>query len=123
MPGDPDGTSEGLAALGEIPFGRYYGTVDATPLFVSKKGNRLALRTFNDLVNKWCAEAGIPHYSPHALRHTKAQRIMADIKHLNSDEQEKKLRFVNQQLRHKSWGATLIYTKPTKEQMSRVGAI
>jgi glycogen debranching enzyme len=24
-----------MAALGEIPFGRYYGTVDATPLFVS----------------------------------------------------------------------------------------
>ena len=23
-----------MAALGEVPFGRYYGTVDATPLFV-----------------------------------------------------------------------------------------
>jgi glycogen debranching enzyme len=23
-----------MAALGEVPFGRYYGSVDATPLFV-----------------------------------------------------------------------------------------
>ena len=23
-----------MAALGEVPFGRYYGIVDATPLFV-----------------------------------------------------------------------------------------
>ena len=27
-----------LAALGEIPFGRYYGTIDATPLFVALAG-------------------------------------------------------------------------------------
>jgi len=30
-----------LAALGEIPFGRYYGTVDATPLFVGLAGRYL----------------------------------------------------------------------------------
>ena len=96
---------------------------DDEPLFVSKKGNRLDLSTINRLMDKWCKLAGIPHYSPHALRHTKAQRIMADIKHLSPEEQDKKLRFVNQQLRHKSWGATMIYTRPTKEQMARVGAI
>ncbi len=28
-----------MAALGEIPFGRYYGSVDATPLFVSLAGH------------------------------------------------------------------------------------
>src|SRR5262245_2932715 len=27
-----------MAALGEIPFGRYYGSVDATPLFVMLAG-------------------------------------------------------------------------------------
>src|SRR5690606_20742043 len=27
-----------LAALGEVPFGRYYGSVDATPLFVALAG-------------------------------------------------------------------------------------
>lgn len=96
---------------------------DDAPLFVSKKGGRMDLSTINRLMTKWCKLAGIPHYSPHALRHTKAQRIMADIKHLSPDEHDKKLRFVNQQLRHKSWGATMIYTRPTKEQMERVGAI
>ena len=28
-----------MAALGEIPFGRYYGSVDSTPLFVLLAGN------------------------------------------------------------------------------------
>lgn len=36
-----------MAALGEIPFGRYYGSVDATPLFIMLAGDYLA-RT-NDL--------------------------------------------------------------------------
>ena len=27
-----------MAALGEVPFGRYYGSVDATPLFVMLAG-------------------------------------------------------------------------------------
>ena len=38
-----------LAALGEVPFGRYYGTVDATPLFVMLAGayyERTADRAF-----------------------------------------------------------------------------
>ena len=28
-----------MARLGEVPFGRYYGTVDATPLFVMLAGD------------------------------------------------------------------------------------
>lgn len=31
-----------MAALGEVPFGRYYGTVDATPLFIVLAGQHLA---------------------------------------------------------------------------------
>lgn len=31
-----------LAAIGEVPFGRYYGSVDATPLFVALAGEYLA---------------------------------------------------------------------------------
>jgi integrase/recombinase XerC len=98
-------------------------TFDHSPLFVSKKGNRLSLRAFNDVMTKWCAVAGIPPYTPHALRHTKGQRIMADIHILSQDEAAKKLLFANQQLRHKSMGSTLIYTTPTKEEMQKVGAI
>jgi integrase len=93
------------------------------PLFVSKKGRRLSARAFNDLMDKWCAEAGIPRYTPHALRHTKAQRIMADMAMLAPEEHMKKLLFVKRQLRHKSINATAIYTGPTKEEMQRVADI
>lgn len=93
------------------------------PLFVSRNGTRLAARTFNDLMEKWCDAAGIARYTPHALRHTKAQRIMADMAMLAPEEQMKKLLFVKRQLRHKSINATAIYTGPTKEEMARVADI
>ena len=93
------------------------------PLFVSRKGARLSARSFNDLMDKWCEAAGLPRYTPHALRHTKAQRIMADMAVLAPEEQLKKLMFVKRQLRHKSINATAIYTGPTKEEMARVADI
>jgi integrase/recombinase XerC len=96
---------------------------DNAPLFVSKKGGRLSPRSFNDVMNKWCKAAGIPHYTPHALRHTKAHRIMDDVKHLSDDEKKKALLFTNKQLRHKSINSTMIYTAPTKEEMEKVGGI
>ena len=93
------------------------------PLFVSRKGERMAPRTFNDLMEKWCREADIPIYTPHALRHTKAQRIMADYHLLRPEEQQKKLQFVAKQLRHKAFSSTVIYTAPTKEEMTRVAEV
>jgi len=96
---------------------------DDAPLFVSKKGNRLAMRTFNDLVDKWCGAAGIPRITPHGLRHTKGRRIMDDVRLLNEEERDKKLLLANRQLRHKSITATLIYTAPTKEEMAKVGVL
>jgi integrase len=96
---------------------------DDAPLFISRKGQRLSLRSFKDIMDKWCVLAGIPRYTPHALRHTKAQRIMADVRHLSDDERQKALIFTNKQLRHKSLNSTMVYTSPTKEEMQRVGAI
>ncbi|MEW6485774.1 MAG: tyrosine-type recombinase/integrase [Pseudomonadota bacterium] len=96
---------------------------DEAPLFVSRKGLRLSIRSFKDIMDKWCRLAGIPRYTPHALRHTKAQRIMADVRHLSDDERQKALIFTNKQLRHKSLNSTMVYTAPTKEEMQRVGAI
>jgi integrase len=96
---------------------------DDAPLFVSRKGLRLSLRSFKDVMDKWCKLAGIPRYTPHALRHTKAQRIMADVRHLSDDERQKALIFTNRQLRHKSLNSTMVYTAPTKEEMMRVGEI
>lgn len=99
------------------------GLEDNSPLFVSRKGMRLSLRSFKDVMDKWCKLAGIPRYTPHALRHTKAQRIMADVSHLSDDERQKALIFANKQLRHKSLNSTMVYTQPSKEEMQRVGAI
>lgn len=98
---------------------RHWGesTADDSPLFVSKKGNRIGLRTINGMMTKWCKEAGLPNYTPHALRHTKAHRIMDDARYLGPEEQGQKLLLVGKQLRHKSLNATMIYTQPTKEQL------
>ena len=96
---------------------------DDAPLFVSRKGMRLSLRSFKDIMDKWCRLAGIPRYTPHALRHTKAQRIMADVRHLSDDERQKALLFANKQLRHRSLNSTMVYTHPSKEEMRRVGDI
>ena len=96
---------------------------DDSPLFISKKGGRLSLRSFNDCMNKWCSLSGVPRYTPHALRHTKAQRIMHDMKYLSDEEKQKALLFVNKQLRHKSLNSTMVYAGPTKEEMEKVAAI
>lgn len=92
---------------------------DDAPLFVSKKGGRLSKRQFNQLVDKWCLEAKIPRYTPHALRHTKAHRIMDD----QHDDRQNGLVLANKWLRHKSFNATLIYTAPSKEDMQRVAGV
>jgi len=96
---------------------------DDAPLFVSKKGGRLSLRAFNDVMDKWCKAADIPRYTPHAFRHTKGRRIMDDVRHLSDDEQRKALLFTNKQLRHKSLNSTMVYTTPTKEEMQKVAQI
>jgi glycogen debranching enzyme len=73
-----------MAALGEIPFGRYYGTVDATPLFVvlagayfDRTGDRAAIeRWWPHLLFalEWMATSGDPdgdgflEYRSHAGR-------------------------------------------------------
>jgi integrase len=93
------------------------------PLFVSRRGNRISVRAINDLMTKWCKQAGIAHYTPHALRHTKARRIMDDRRYLDSDDPARRLLFTQKQLRQKSINSTTIYTAPTKEQMKIVGGV
>lgn len=93
------------------------------PLFVSKKGNRLSIRAFNDLMDYWCEEAKIPRYTPHALRHTKGQRIMSDTKVINPEDRNRAILFVQKQLRHRSLNSTAIYTAPTKEVMALIAEV
>ena len=100
-----------------------HDVADDAPLFVSRKGNRLSLRSINDLVAKWCKEAGIGPITPHGFRHTKARRILDDRRFLSEEQQRKAFLLANRQLRHKSLNSTAIYTAPTKEDMSAAGAI
>lgn len=92
-------------------------------LFISKKGRRLAGRTVIDSMAKWCAEAGIPCYTPHAWRHTKAHRILDDTSNIDPDERHKTLLFIQAQLRHKTIASTGIYLKPSRKQMASVAGI
>jgi glycogen debranching enzyme len=41
-----------MAALGEVPYGRYYGSVDATPLFVLLAGRYLSVTSDTALIGK-----------------------------------------------------------------------
>jgi integrase/recombinase XerC len=95
---------------------------DDAPLFVSRNGKRLGLRTVNDLVEKWSREVGI-RITPHGFRHTKGRRIMDDERYMTPAQKCKALNFANRQLRHKSMTSTLVYTQPTKEEMALVAGI
>lgn len=97
---------------------------DDAPLFVARGGKRLSIRSVNDLVRKWLDECGVGHrVTPHGFRHTKAQRIVNDERHLSPEKRNRALQFANRQLRHKSMTSTLIYTAPTREDMALVAGI
>lgn len=85
-----------------------------SPLFISRKGGRLSLRAFNDAMDKWCALAGIPHFTPHAFRHTRSQRTKA---RLIAEGRQDWMLVVAAQMRHQSLNSTMIYAGPNKEDM------
>jgi|SRR6185369_4692484 len=95
---------------------------DDAPLFVSRNGDRLSVRSVNDLVEKWSAAVGI-RITPHGFRHTKGRRIMDDVRQMTPGMEGKRLNLAQKQLRHKSITSTAIYTAPSKEEMALVAAI
>lgn len=96
--------------------------LDDAPLFVSRNGDRLAVRSVNDLVAKWSKAAGI-RITPHGFRHTKGRRIMDDTRHMTPGMEGKRLNLAQKHLRHKTINSTAIYTAPTKEEMALVAGI
>lgn len=95
---------------------------DDAPLFVSRNGDRLSIRSVNDLVEKWSSAAGVT-ITPHGFRHTKGRRIMDDVRQMTPGMEGKRLNLAQKQLRHKSITSTAIYTAPSKEEMALVAAI
>ena len=81
------------------------------PLFVSRRGARIATRTLRHLFRTWQARAGFDQpFRFHALRHsalTNAYRRTRDI------------RLVQRVARHKNIETTTIYAEPTDEDLVR----
>ena len=81
------------------------------PLFVSRRGERIATRTLRHLFRVWQARAGFDHlFNFHALRHTSltnAYRATRDI------------RLVQRLARHKSVDTTTVYAAPSDEDILR----
>ena len=84
------------------------GINPADPLFVSLRGKRrLSPRDFQRMMRGATLQVLGRSYSPHALRHTFATRLMR-----RSD-----IRTVQEALGHSSLSSTQIYTHPGKEDM------
>lgn len=84
---------------------------DDSPLVISRKHGRLAIRSYQLRMTFWCRAAGIEHASPHWLRHTRAMQIMRR-------SQAKDPRGVAQALLgHRSIASTGVYTAVTKEDL------
>lgn len=87
-------------------------SLDATaPLFVSRRGGRIATRTLRYLFRLWQERAGFDRlFNFHSLRHTaltQAYRATRDI------------RLVQRIARHKSVDTTTIYAAPSDEDVLR----
>lgn len=82
-----------------------------SPLFISRRGTRIATRTLRYLFRLWQGRAGFDRpFSFHALRHsalTNAYRSTRDI------------RLVQRLARHKSVDTTTIYAAPSDEDILR----
>jgi integrase len=82
------------------------------PLFVSRRGQRVATRTLRHLFQVWQGRAGLDRrFTFHSLRHTcltNAYRATRDI------------RLVQRIARHKSVDTTTIYAGPSDEDILRV---
>jgi site-specific recombinase XerC len=82
-----------------------------SPLFISRRGTRIATRTLRYLFRLWQERAGLDRcFGFHSLRHsclTNAYRATRDI------------RLVQRLARHKSVDTTTIYAAPSDEDILR----
>lgn len=86
----------------------------SSPLFISKKKNRIAQRSLQDMVEKWFVKAelvdaqGKAKYSFHSLRHSFAQNLR---------RRNVSLERIQKLLGHASLQATGIYLEPSREDL------
>lgn len=81
------------------------------PLFISRRGTRIATRTLRYLFRLWQERAGFDRaFSFHALRHTALT---------NAYRSSRDIRLVQRMARHKSVDTTTIYAAPSDEDILR----
>jgi site-specific recombinase XerC len=107
----PDSVWYKLGKLVTWKKGRGESLEPGAPLFVSRRGERIATRTLRHLFRVWQTRAGFDRlFSFHALRHsslTNAYRSTRDI------------RLVQRLARHKSVDTTTVYAAPSDEDILR----
>jgi integrase len=87
------------------------GVAADTPLFVSRRGRRIATRTLRHLFGVWQRRAGLDRvFNFHALRHTSLT---------NAYRRTRDIRLVQRLARHKSVETTTIYALPSDEDLLR----
>jgi site-specific recombinase XerC len=83
-------------------------------LIMSRHGKRIAIRSIQDRMRKWCAAAGLPDdVSPHWLRHTLAKRM------LQRSTSNNPVAIVQRVLGQSSISSAAIYTMPDREEIEQ----
>lgn len=86
---------------------------NTSPLFLNRFGKRLSGRGVRRVVGKYARSKGLPHVSPHTLRHSFATHML---------DKGADLRAVQELLGHANISTTQIYTHLTTEGLKRIYA-
>lgn len=106
----PMGAQAAAAIIGYIR-SRSTPPGQSSPLFLNRSGKRLSERGVRRLVDKYSRATGLPHVSPHTLRHSFATHML---------DKGADLRSVQELLGHASISTTQIYTHLTTEGLKRI---